>query len=132
VDDRRYRQAGYRSGERREDRREPPRPPSPRETLKSRPLSRCAECGTRLPVASDSLTQCPSCRAELHACRQCSHFDPGRRFECAQAVPERIADKRARNECASFSLLVTVERDTSSGSVRPDDARRAFGDLFKK
>jgi hypothetical protein len=27
---------------------------------------------------------------------------------------------------------VTVERDTSSGSMRPDEARRAFGNLFKK
>ncbi len=47
-------------------------------------------------------------------------------------VTERIADKRARNECALFSLMVTVERDTSAGSVRPDDARRTFGNLFRK
>jgi hypothetical protein len=43
-----------------------------------------------------------------------------------------VADKRARNECAVFSLMVTVERDTSGGSVRPEDARRSFGNLFKK
>jgi len=30
-----------------------------------------------------------------------------------------------------FSMIVTVERDTSGGSVRPDDARRTFGNLFK-
>jgi hypothetical protein len=29
-------------------------------------------------------------------------------------------------------MMVTVERDTSAGSVRPDDARRAFGNLFRK
>jgi len=132
VDDRRYRQAGYRNSGRQESSREPPRPPSVPETLKSRPLSRCAECGARLPVAADSLTQCPNCRAHLHACRQCTHFDTGRRFECARPVPERIVDKRARNECALFSIVVTVERDTSSGPMRPDDARRAFGNLFKK
>ena len=85
-----------------------------------------------LPITADSLTQCPHCRAELRTCRQCAHFDTARRFECAQPVPERIADKRARNECALFSLMVTVERDTSAGSVRPDDARRAFGNLFRK
>jgi hypothetical protein len=85
-----------------------------------------------LPITADSLAQCPHCRAELHACRQCAHFDPARRFECAQDVPERIADKRARNECALFSMIVTVERDTSGGSARPEDARRAFGNLFRK
>jgi hypothetical protein len=47
-------------------------------------------------------------------------------------VPERISDKGARNECAFFSLQVTVERDTSSGTARPEDARRAFENLFKK
>jgi hypothetical protein len=28
--------------------------------------------------------------------------------------------------------MLTAERDTSGGAVRPDDARRAFGNLFKK
>jgi hypothetical protein len=47
-------------------------------------------------------------------------------------VPERITDKGARNTCAAFTLHVTVERETSSGSARPDDARRALDNLFKK
>jgi len=136
VSDRRYRQQGYRSGSGgggSPERREPPRPPSGTfGILKSRPTSRCAECGVVLPITADSLPQCPQCRAELHACRQCAHFDPARRFECAQDIAERIADKRALNACPLFSLMVTVERDTSGGSVRPDDARRTFGNLFKK
>ena len=134
MTDRRYRQAGYRSDSApRQDRRDPPPPPSGTfGILKNRPTSRCAECGAVLPITADSLTQCPSCRAELHACRQCAHFDPARRFECAQPIVERVADKRAKNDCTAFSLMVTVERDTSSGAVRPDDARRAFGQLFKK
>ncbi|TMQ25693.1 MAG: hypothetical protein E6K82_06235 [Candidatus Rokuibacteriota bacterium] len=134
MSDRRYRQSGYRSepGPRQEP-REPPRPPSGTfGILKSKPTSRCAECGAVLPITADSLAQCPGCRAELHACRQCAHFDPARRFECAQPIVERIADKRAKNACTAFALMVTVERDTSSGAVRPDDARRAFGNLFKK
>lgn len=131
MDDRRYRQAGYRNNQ--NERREAP-PPSarPSSILKSRAVSRCAECGTVLPITADSLSQCPNCRADLHACRQCAHFDPARRFECVQPVVERVADKRRRNECTAFALMVTVERDTSAGSMRPDDARRAFGNLFKK
>ena len=138
--DRKYRQKDYRgSGAGGSERREPPRPPAPPVggggtfgILKSKPTSRCAECGGVLPITADSLTQCPHCRAELHACRQCAHFDTARRFECTQPIIERVADKRARNECTAFSLMVTVERDTSGGSVRPDDAKRAFGNLFKK
>jgi hypothetical protein len=81
---------------------------------------------------TDLLGQCPKCRSELHACQQCAHFAPGQRFECTQAIPERIADKRARNDCTVFSLRVTVERETSSALGHPEDARRAFHNLFKK
>ena len=80
----------------------------------------------------ESLAQCPHCRVALHACRQCAHFDPARRFECAQDIPERVADKKAANGCALFSLMVTVERDTSAGTTRPVDARRSFDNLFRK
>jgi hypothetical protein len=135
--DRKYRQQGYKSaGSEPRDPR-PPRPPVPDAPrgggmLAKRTVSRCAGCGAVLPIATSSLEQCPQCRAAIHACAQCTHFDTARRFECAQPVAERIADKRARNDCALFSLMVTVERDTSAGSVRPDDARRAFGNLFRK
>jgi hypothetical protein len=135
MSDRRYRQQGYRSQGGPPRHEPPPSRPGGEGTfgiLKSRPTSRCAECGAVLPITADSLTQCPQCRAQLRACRQCAYFEPARRFECTQPILERISDKRARNECAHFSLMVTVERDTSGGSTRPEDARRAFGNLFKK
>ena len=133
MDNRRYRQSGYKdTGRPREAPRRPPDPPSPSAMLKNRSLSRCAACGTTLPITAGSLSECPSCRAALHACRQCAHFDPGQRFECTQALPVRIADKQQPNDCGSFALRVTVERETSSGAVRPDDVRRGFNNLFRK
>ncbi len=136
--DRKYRQQGYRSGP---PRAEPPRPqPSagrgpdvPRSggLLEKRTVSRCAACGAALPIATSSLEHCPNCRADIHACRQCTHFEPGRRFECAEPIPERLADKNARNACGWFSLRVTVEREASRDTTRPSDARRAFDNLFK-
>ena len=133
--DRKYRQQGYRSPGRSEPRR-PERPPGeapPRGSmLAQRTVSRCGACGVVLPIATASLEQCPSCRAAIHACRQCSHFDTSRRFECTEPIPERLADKAARNDCATFTLRVTVERDASPDSIAPRDIRRAFDDLFKK
>jgi hypothetical protein len=135
-DDRRYRQQGYRGGG--DARREPPRPPAASDAprggpmLAKRSVSRCAACGAILPITAESLEQCPNCRAFLHACRQCTHFDPGQRFECTQPIVERVADKNAVNTCASFALRVTVEREASPSSTRPDDARRGFGNLFKQ
>ena len=95
-------------------------------------VSRCAQCGTLLTLISEPLGQCPKCGFELHSCKQCTYFDPSSRFECMQPVPERIAKKDARNECAFYSISVRVEKQTSTGATsRPDDARRAFDNLFK-
>jgi hypothetical protein len=100
--------------------------------LASHTVSRCAACGAVLPIATASLEQCPNCRAVMHACRQCTSFDTGRRFECTQPIFERVVDKSARNDCSAFSLRVTVERDASPDSTRPGDIRRGFDNLFKK
>ena len=138
ADDRKYRQQGYRSQDRPRSDSRPPQPPRPAADaprsggmLAARTVSRCAGCGAVLPIATASLEQCPQCRAPIHACRQCTHFDTARRFECAQPIVERVADKNARNECDSFALRVTVERDASPDSTRPGDIRRGFDNLFK-
>jgi hypothetical protein len=79
----------------------------------------------------------------MHCCKQCVHFDTGRQFECTQPIPERIAKKDAKNDCTFFEFRMTVEKDTSPVTYasaapapvnpgRPNDARKAFEDLFKK
>jgi predicted RNA-binding Zn-ribbon protein involved in translation (DUF1610 family) len=95
-------------------------------------VSRCSHCGTELTVALDHVGRCPKCGFELHSCKQCTHFDPGSRFECTEPIPKRIPDKSAGNDCTFFELRVRVEKDTSPGKARPTDARAAFENLFKK
>jgi predicted RNA-binding Zn-ribbon protein involved in translation (DUF1610 family) len=95
-------------------------------------VSRCTQCGTVLPGMPPT-GQCPKCGFELHSCKQCTYFDPGSRFECMQPIKERIPKKDARNECALFEIRVTREKETSTpASSRPNDARQAFENLFKK
>ena len=131
--DRKYRQQGYRGPAAESGRREPPAAAPPRSggMLAGRTVSRCGACGAVLPIATASLEQCPNCRAAVRACRQCTHFDTSKRFECDEPIPERVADKNARNACDSFSLRVTVERNASPDSTRPGDIRRGFDNLFK-
>jgi hypothetical protein len=125
-------------GREKREKREAPR--APREQLGPRTpqmpgrrnVSRCAQCGTVLPPSVDPFGQCPKCGFELHSCKQCGHFDVAARFECTQPIPERIAQKDTRNDCQLYALRVSVERETSPGAARPDDARRAFENLFKK
>jgi predicted RNA-binding Zn-ribbon protein involved in translation (DUF1610 family) len=159
LSDRKYRQHGY------QDRDDKPKngggsaPAKPRgETFGPRQMnmapthnvSRCAQCGVVLPVGATA--KCPKCGFDLHSCKQCTHFDPGSRFECRQPITARIARKDELNVCTFYSMAVRVERETSSsqsphtttsngsngsatsGSTgnRLEDARRAFDALFKK
>jgi ribosome-binding protein aMBF1 (putative translation factor) len=96
----------------------------------TRAISRCAQCGT---VLQGEPEKCPKCNFELHSCKQCTYFDPGSRFECMQPVKERIAKKDLRNDCLVYEIRVTREKETSTpASLRPNDARAAFENLFKK
>lgn len=158
--DRKYRQRGYqdstpRDERPREDRPRPqgPRPPidvtGPRlpRLVQAVTASRCFNCSTQLPEGIDFGANCPKCNAELHCCKQCSHFEPSTRFQCLKPIPVRIPIKDKANECTLFSPRVTVARDgaasaQSGGPPRsapahdaprtPDAARDAFDRLFKK
>jgi hypothetical protein len=46
-----------------------------------------------------------------------------------QPIPARVTPKGGRNGCTLFEPRTTVERETTT--PRPDDARKAFDDLFK-
>ncbi len=145
--DRKYRQRGYQDSGRpeRETSVKKEKPPGAPRTVMSherprsptmaprRGVSRCAGCGTILPADVDANGQCPRCHFELHSCKQCVFFDAGQRFECLKPIPERIAKKDARNECALYQMRVTVEKETSSAHfAKPATARQAFEDLFRK
>jgi hypothetical protein len=147
MSDRKYRQRGYQDDDRdREPRPRTPRPgPEPGAPAATRRISqdgprtinmpgyrevvRCAPCGAVIGTEVRFDSACPRCAADLHACSQCAFFDPGSRFECMQPVTARITPKNARNSCTSYAPRTTVERETTS--PRPDDARKAFDDLFK-
>ena len=147
--DRKYRQPGYqdytfeepRKGEKKPERKKEGGPrwkqvqatgPRAPQMPGTREVSRCAQCGTVLLALTEPLGQCLKCGFELHSCKQCSDFDPASRYECTEPIPERISDKTARNGCSFFALRVQVEKDTTPDKMRPEDARRAFDNLFKK
>ena len=148
MSDRKYRQRGYRDDDRERTAKPPatPRPaPEPGAPAATRRISqtgprtinmpgyrevvRCANCGTVVTTDIASGSQCARCGSDLHACAQCTSFDPGRRFECMQQISARITPKNTRNSCQLYSARTTVERETTTPRV--DDARKAFDDLFK-
>lgn len=158
MSDRKYRQRGYQDSPR-ERRPAPsgpgapqaPKPPADRietrldkaerKALEGRAPSvpgfhevmRCSRCGNLFTEAIGYDSRCKRCGADLRTCAQCESFDAGRRFECVQTIPARIAPKDVRNACELFSPRVTIERETRSQAQpqAPNTARKAFDDLFK-
>lgn len=94
-------------------------------------VARCSRCGNVLKSAEVALeARCPRCGCDLHACVHCTSFDTGSRFECSDpAITVRIDSKDTRNDCSLFQVRTKVERETHSAA--PDNARKAFDDLFK-
>lgn len=147
MSDRKYRQRGYQDDERdRQPRPQQGRPaPVPGAPAATRRISqdapkainmpgyrevvRCSQCGN--PVAGEIGfdSRCARCGTDLHACVQCTSFDPGSRFECMQAIAARVSPKNVRNACTLFTPRTTIERETTA--PREESARKAFDDLFR-
>jgi hypothetical protein len=154
--DRKYRQNGYQDSNRDSFRSERPRPQGPRlpievtgpklpRLVESIVASRCFNCALALSPDTDFKGTCPKCKAALHCCKQCVHFDSSTRFQCLKPIPVRIAVKDQANDCELFAPRVTVARDAQpagpvkvveNGSIpaprNASDARAAFDSLFKK
>ena len=143
--DRKYRQHGYMDSDRdkgfRDDRPklQGPRPPiditGPRlpRLVQHVAASRCFNCTTALSPDVDFGGTCPKCNAELHCCKQCTHFDTSSRFDCTEPITQRIFPKDKTNQCTFYEMRVMVEKETSTpAAAKPMDARQAFENLFKK
>lgn len=141
MSDRKYRHRGYMDSDRESPRPQPQSKPQSKPPDREGPRSpkmmafgetvKCASCGAKVQTGIKGESSCPTCKADLHTCRQCNYFDPSARFECSsKAVTARIVNKNARNTCEVFAVRTVVERQTSSGA--PNDARAAFAKLFKK
>jgi hypothetical protein len=142
VSEQKYRQHGYRDSDRSEkrERTSGDRPvkqetfgPRAVQMAGSHAISRCAQCGTVLTSITEPVGKCSKCGFDLHSCKQCTYFDTSARFECTQPIPARIPRKDVENQCTFYSISVRVEKQTSTpASARPQDARQAFENLFKK
>lgn len=71
---------------------------------------------------------CERCGADLHACVNCRHYDPGAYNECRESGAERVLDKATANRCDWFAAGESAGGD---GSTR-DSALSDLENLFKK
>ena len=72
--------------------------------------------------------RCPTCRADLHVCRQCRHYAPKVRGECDHDRADRVTDKASANYCTYFRPARGAWRKNDEG--RDHRARDALTQLF--
>jgi hypothetical protein len=67
---------------------------------------RCYRCGTSLLALTLPLSRrdlCPDCSVELHVCRMCRYYAPGKPDDCSEDDAEAVRDKAAANFCEFFT-----------------------------
>ncbi|MEK6774167.1 MAG: hypothetical protein AABY64_09505 [Bdellovibrionota bacterium] len=91
---------------------------------------KCFSCSKELSF-TDRVSlreECPSCRADVHACRNCSFYDPKAYNECREPQAERVQDRDHANRCDYFS----PGNNSGTGVSKADQLREAAEALFKK
>ena len=92
----------------------------------------CYSCGKAVEKESMIGRQdiCPSCRSDLHCCRNCRLFDEYAQNHCRETSAEWVSDREKNNFCDFFTFL---EGAGASGIFRQQkEARAKLEALFKK
>ncbi len=91
----------------------------------------CWKCGASLagvPLPLSRREACPSCHAELHACRMCRHWDTSRAGQCRELAADPVGDKTRANFCGWFVPRPDAYR--GGGAAMAQGSRAALDALF--
>ncbi|MFA6916007.1 MAG: hypothetical protein WC222_06390 [Parachlamydiales bacterium] len=91
---------------------------------------RCWKCGNETgEKAGRGLAfraECPNCKIDLHCCRQCVYYSPGRPNDCAVPGTEKVMDREKMNFCEEFTGM---EAPPQKPKISKEDIeKRLFGD----
>lgn len=95
------------------------------------PNRHCHQCGTPylLSGTPGRSETCEKCRADLHVCANCTHYDLSAAHQCRERRAEPVADKTAANFCEFFEFAVR-EWSAPGANQREADARERLRRLF--
>jgi hypothetical protein len=90
----------------------------------------CYACGAVLDEKLEvhRTTECPSCRRDLHVCRNCTFYAPGSHWDCAETVPECVVDKERSNFCDYFRYRIGPP--PSASTDKSGETRKRLDRLF--
>ena len=93
------------------------------------PKPKCFKCGELLdPAFTGRRDECSGCRADVHVCKNCQHYDSAVYNECREPQADRVLEKDRSNFCDYFKLGGAGQ----SAAESRDAARAALDALFKK
>ncbi len=92
----------------------------------------CWKCGASLASLSLPLRRldiCTACRAELHVCKLCVDYDPGRAKQCREPTAEEVRDKEHANFCDHFKPKAKswIKPDTAALEAAKSELAKLFG-----
>lgn len=89
----------------------------------------CFNCGSELIYAHPPgrREECPRCRSDVHACKNCQHYDRTSYNECRESQADVVIEKTRSNFCDHFVPGKGI------GAVDQKAAMKAAAEaLFKK
>lgn len=91
----------------------------------------CHHCGAEIRIGRyvPRDDECPTCASDVHCCLNCGNYDESAHNRCLEPQAEWVSDREKANFCDFFFPNTRTAGATQRSS---DDARKAFGDLFKK
>ncbi len=95
----------------------------------------CHNCGAQVKLLpGDKIPRkdtCSHCNSDLHCCRNCRFFDPGKNNQCSEPQADWVSDKDRGNFCDYFEPRTSIDLVRRTQSA-PDETRKRFDSLFKK
>ena len=92
---------------------------------------RCGCSAAEHPMPMSTYAECSSCKAQLHVCRMCKHWNPKHRIGCDETRAEEVSTRETANFCQwflpSLRAFQSIKKDQEVKS-----ARGQLDELFDK
>jgi len=89
----------------------------------------CKKIVSEAPIKIGFRAACPHCNSDLHVCKNCRYYSPGKPNDCLVPGTEPIRDREASNLCEEFRPLVPSQPQPNGSGER---ARKLLGEPEKK
>ena len=73
---------------------------------------------------------CFSCGFDLHVCKNCKYYYPGKPNDCSYPQTEHVSDREKYNFCEEFSPTTTIKQETNASC--DEISSQLFGEGMEK